>query len=150
MIRLTNLADYAVVVMTAAAKACDPRLSAGSVAAATGLPVPTVAKLMGSLTKAGLLDSSRGVAGGFRLARPAATISLADIVEAIDGPIALTSCAHDSTTSDCAIAGGCAVKPHLNIVTRTVREALDAVTLADLAGADAVPVAATVPQFEEA
>ena len=144
MIRLTNLADYAVVVMTAAAKACDPRLSAGSVAAATGLPVPTVAKLMGSLTKAGLLDSSRGVAGGFRLSRPAAEISLADIVEAIDGPISLTSCAHEATTNDCAIVGACAVKPHLSIVTRTVRDALDAVTLAQLAGVDAVP------QFEEA
>ena len=142
MIRLTNLADYAVVVMTAAAKACDPRLSAGGVAAATGLPAPTVAKLMGSLAKARLLASSRGVAGGFRLARPAGDITLADIVEAIDGPIALTACQHE-TASDCAIEGACAVKPHLSIVTRTVREALQAVTLAQLAGADAV-------EFEEA
>ncbi|MDO9489906.1 MAG: SUF system Fe-S cluster assembly regulator [Sphingomonadaceae bacterium] len=149
--RLTNLADYAVVVMTAAAKACDSRLSAGSVAATTGLPVPTVAKLMGSLAKAGLLDSSRGVAGGFGLARAASEISLADIVEAIDGPIALTSCAHDATASDCAISGGCAVKPHLSIVTRTVRDALDAVTLAQLAGNEAAPLGASaVPQFEEA
>lgn len=149
MIRLTNLADYAVVVMTAAAKACDPRLSAASVAGATGLPVPTVAKLMGSLAKAGLLESSRGVAGGFRLARPAEAVSLADIVEAIDGPISLTSCTHDATASDCAIAGGCAVKPHLSIVTRTVREALAAVKLSQLAGAQ-LTGAAAVPQFEEA
>ena len=142
MIRLTNLADYAVVVMTAAAKAHDPRLSAGSVAAETGLPAPTVAKLMGSLGKAGLLASSRGVAGGFRLARDAGDITLVDIVEAIDGPIALTACAHD-VPSDCAIIGACAVKPHLGIVSRTVRDALQAVTLAQLAGAPA-------PQFEEA
>lgn len=142
MIRLTNLADYAVVVMTAAARAADPRLSAASVAAATGLPVPTVAKLMGSLTKAGLLASSRGVSGGFRLASTPEAITLADIVEAIDGPIALTSCAHD-TASDCAIEDACAVKPHLSIVTRTVRDALRAVTLADLAGAK-------VQEFEEA
>lgn len=145
MIRLTNLADYAVVVMTAAAKARDPRLSAGSVAAATGLPVPTVAKLMGSLAKAGLLESSRGVAGGFRLARAAGAVSLADIVEAIDGPIALTSCAHEAASSDCAIVGACSVKPHLSIVTRTVREALAAVSLAELAGAEGA-----LPQFEEA
>jgi FeS assembly SUF system regulator len=142
MIRLTNLADYAVVVMTAAAKARDPRLAAGSVAAATGLPAPTVAKLMGSLAKAGLLTSSRGVAGGFRLAREAGEITLADIVEAIDGPIALTACGHEAA-SDCAIEGACAVKPHIGIVTRTVREALKAVTLAQLAGAPAV-------EFEEA
>ena len=140
MIRLTNLADYAVVVMTAAAKARDPRLSAAGVAAATGLPAPTVAKLMGHLAKAGLLASSRGVAGGFSLARAASAITLADIVEAIDGPIALTACAHDSH-SDCAIEGACAVKPHLGIVTRTVREALQAVSLAQLA---------RVPEFEEA
>lgn len=142
MIRLTNLADYAVVVMTAAARARDPRLSTTSVAAATGLPAPTVAKLMGSLAKAGLLASSRGVAGGFSLARPAVAITLADIVEAIDGPIALTACAHDSA-SDCAIEGACAVKPHLGIVTKTVREALQAVSLSQLAGAPAV-------EFEEA
>ena len=137
MIRLTNLADYAVVVMTAAAKARDPRLAAGSVAAATGLPAPTVAKLMGSLAKAGLLTSSRGVAGGFRLAREAGEITLADIVEAIDGPIALTACCHE-ISSDCAIEGACAVKPHIGIVTRTVRDALKAVTLAQLAGTPAL------------
>lgn len=142
MIRLTNLADYAVVVMSAAARAPDPRLSAGSVAAATGLPVPTVAKLMGSLTKAGLLASSRGPSGGFRLARAPAAITLADVVEAIDGPIALTSCAHDAA-SDCAIEGACAVRPHMSVVTRTVRDALRAVTLAELAGANTV-------EFEEA
>jgi len=142
MIRLTNLADYAVVVMTAAAKANDPRLSAASVAAATGLPAPTVAKLMGSLAKAGLLTSSRGVAGGFGLARPASAISLADIVEAIDGPIALTACAHDAA-SDCAIEGACAVKPHLSIISRTVRDALKAMSLGDLVGVRPV-------EFEEA
>lgn len=143
MIRLTNLADYAVVVMTAAAKAADPRLSAAGVALATGLPVPTVAKLMGSLAKAGLLASSRGAAGGFRLARDPAAITLADVVEAIDGPIALTACAHEAASSDCAIEGACAVRPHMSVVTRTVREALRAVTLAELAGAPA-------PEFEEA
>ena len=143
MIRLTNLADYAVVVMTAAAKARDPRLTAGSVAALTGLPIPTVAKLMGGLARAGLLTSSRGVAGGFQLARPPAEISLAEIVEAIDGPIALTACQHD-IASECAIEGACAVKPHIGIVTRTVRESLQAVTLAQLAGA------AAAIQFEEA
>jgi len=142
MIRLTNLADYAVVVMAAAARADDPRLSAGGVAASTGLPVPTVAKLMGGLAKAGLLTSTRGVGGGFRLARPASEITLADVVEAIDGPIALTSCAQHAA-SECAIEGACAAKPHLSIVSRTVRDALRAVTLAELAGAK-------VHEFEEA
>ena len=131
MIRLTNLADYAVVVMTAAGQSCDPRLSAGAVAAATGVPVPTVAKLMSILTRAGLLVSTRGVSGGFQLARPATSITVADIVEAVDGPISLTQCAH-AVPSECAFEGSCAVRPHWSLINRTVRDALAAVTLADI------------------
>ena len=92
MIRLTNLADYAVVVMTAAARLPDQRLSAARVADMTAIPAPTVAKLMGTLARADLLVAVRGVAGGFGLARPPEAISIAAIVEAVDGPIALTNC----------------------------------------------------------
>lgn len=135
MIRLTNLADYAVVVMTAAARSSDAKLSAACVALATGIPAPTVAKLMGTLKRAGLLASTRGVAGGFRLARPTVAISVADIVEAVDGPIALTSCQHGpAALSACALEGSCAVRPHWGPINTAVRAALAAVTLADLAG----------------
>ncbi len=132
MIRLTNLADYAVVVMTAAARCSDTRASAAAMAAATGIPAPTVAKLMGTLARAGLLASSRGVAGGFALARPASAISIAAIVEAVDGPIALTSC-NSGETSECTLHGSCAVRPHWGPINDAVRGALAAVTLADLA-----------------
>jgi FeS assembly SUF system regulator len=134
MLRLSNLADYGVVVMTAAARAAaDGRLtSAAQVSQLTGIPAPTVAKLMGQLGRAGLLQSRRGVAGGFELARPATAISLADIVEAIDGPIALTHCTHEA--ADCGLAEGCAVRPHWEPVNQAVRAALSAVTLADLVG----------------
>ena len=132
MIRLTNLADYAVVVMTAAAKAHDPRLSAGAVSAMTGLPSPTVAKVMGLLARGDLLVSTRGVAGGFALARPAGEITVADIVEAIDGPVALTQCVEHST--GCVLHSGCAVRPHWPLINEAVREALAAVTLAEIAG----------------
>ncbi len=132
MIRLTNLADYAVVVMTAAARDPNARLSAAKVAEATAIPVPTVAKLMGTLARGGLLNASRGVAGGFALARDPAMISVAAIVEAVDGPIALTSCvAVDS--HDCAIEGRCSVRGHWGPINSAVRAALEAVTLADLA-----------------
>lgn len=144
MIRLTNLADYAVVVMTAAARAPEARLSAARVAEATAIPVPTVAKLMGTLARADLLLASRGVAGGFTLARPAETISVAAIVEAVDGPIALTSCV-SGETGDCAIEGRCGVRGHWGPINQAVRAALDAVTLADLlrpaAAARLVPAA---------
>src|SRR5919107_193019 len=81
--RLSHLADYAVVLMTAAARRpAGERLSATELSADTGVPLPTTQKLMGQLAASGLLSSARGASGGFALARPAAEISLADIVEA--------------------------------------------------------------------
>lgn len=133
MLRLTNLADYAVVVMTAAARCPDGPLAAGVVAVRTGIPAPTVAKVMGRLARAGLLASSRGVAGGFRLAHAPAAISVADIVEAVEGPIALTNC-QQGEVSACALEGSCAVRPHWGPINHAVRAALSAVSLADLAG----------------
>ena len=92
--RLSSLADYAVVIMSAASKHCGgARTSAAELAEETGIPLPTVQKLVSKLSHAGLLRSSRGAAGGLKLGRPAAAISLADIVEAVEGPIALTACA---------------------------------------------------------
>ena len=131
MIRLTNLADYAVVVMTAAARCPDTRLSAAAVADVTGIPSPTVAKLMGTLARGGLLTASRGVAGGFTLAAAPVAISIAAIIEAVDGPIALTNCLAGDT-HDCAIEGHCGVRGHWGPINRAVRDALAAVTLADL------------------
>lgn len=133
MLRLSNLADYGVVVMTATARiALEGRLtSAAQISGLTGIPAPTVAKLMGQLGRSGLLVSQRGVAGGFTLARPAPAISLADIVEAIDGPIALTHCGqHDA---DCDLSHQCAAKPHWEPVNRAVKAALADVSLAELA-----------------
>jgi len=133
VLRLTNLADYSVVVMTAAARCVEGPLSAGVVAARTGIPAPTVAKVMGLLTRGGLLASSRGVAGGFRLARAAHAISVADIIEAVEGPIALTNCQHNEVSA-CALEGSCAVRPHWRPINVAVRAAFAAVTLADLSG----------------
>jgi FeS assembly SUF system regulator len=131
VIRLTNLADYAVVVMTAAARSPELRLSAARVAELTTIPAPTVAKLMGTLARADLLTASRGVAGGFSLARPAVEISIAAIVEAVDGPIALTNC-QSLDKHECAIEGHCSVRGHWAPINQAVRAALAAVTLADL------------------
>ena len=89
--RLSSLADYAVVTMSAAARhPVDSRLSATSLAGEIGVPLPTVQKLMGHLVRAGLLTSARGTGGGFLLAREPHAISLAEIIEAIEGPIAMT------------------------------------------------------------
>jgi FeS assembly SUF system regulator len=132
--RLTHLADYAVVLMTAAARyPAGARLSATELSADTGVPLPTAQKLMGQLAASGLLSSSRGASGGFALARAADEISLADIVEAVEGPIALTMCS-DSNNHECALDKHCRVKPHIGIVGNAVRGALGAVSLHSLAG----------------
>ena len=131
--RLTSLADYAVVMMAAAARhGAGSRLSASLLAEETGVPLPTAQKLMGRLASAGLLSSARGTGGGFCLAREAKGISLADIIEAVEGPIAMTNCV-DETRNDCALDGHCLVKPHLNVVNGAVRGALQGVSLATLA-----------------
>jgi FeS assembly SUF system regulator len=131
--RLTSLADYAVVMMAAAARHSDgARLSATCLSEETGVPLPTAQKLMGRLTHAGLLSSARGTGGGFRLTRDASQISLADIVEAVEGPIAMTTCA-DDLNNDCALDGQCRVKPHLVAVNGAFRGALKGVSLASLA-----------------
>ena len=131
--RLSHLADYAVVLMTAAARRpAGARLSATELSGETGVPLPTAQKLMGQLAACGLLQSVRGAAGGFSLARQAGEISLADIVEAVEGPIALTMCS-DSNNHQCILDAHCRVKPHIGVVGRAVRGALGAVTLDTLA-----------------
>ncbi len=129
--RLSNLADYAVVTMCAAARHCGGgRVSAAELAAETGLPAPTVQKVVTKLTGAGLLRSVRGAGGGLQLARPAAAINVADIVEAVEGPIALTQCVD---AHDCDYEHGCSVKPHWPIINDALRGALAAIPLTQLA-----------------
>ena len=144
--RLSSMADYAVVTMAAAARHCGSaqlvgadgkkrvRVSAAQLAEETGLPAPTVQKLVSRLTAAGLLRSSRGIGGGIKLARPAAAITLADIVEAVEGPIALTACVEHGSHS-CGLELACAVKPHWPVVNEALRGALAGVALTQLAGA---------------
>ncbi len=132
--RLTHLADYAVVMMTAAARrGVDARLSATELAEETGVPLPTAQKLMQALSRHGLLVGQRGAGGGYALARAAGDISLADIVEAVEGPIAMTQCNSAPGVSDCALDSHCKVKGHMGIVGEKVRGALDAVRLTELA-----------------
>ena len=132
--KLSSLADYAVVMMSAAARHCGgaARLNATLLADETGVPLPTAQKLVSRLSAAGLIESARGTGGGFRLARPAAAISLAEIIEAVEGPIAMTACV-DAGSHDCSIEGNCRVKPHWNAVNGAVRGALAGVSLASLA-----------------
>ena len=130
--RLTSLSDYAVVLLAAAARyPTGARLSATLLAEETGVPLPTAQKLTGRLAAAGLLETARGAGGGFRLTRTAAEVSLADIVEAVEGPILMTSCV-EGARHECALEGSCAVRPHMSVVNNTIRGALQGVSLASL------------------
>ena len=96
MLRLSKLTDYAVVVLVRLSReteGCRPR---PGIAATTGIPEPTVAKVLKTLAARGLVASQRGARGGYRLLRPLAAIPVADVIAAIDGPIALTACVDGS------------------------------------------------------
>lgn len=139
--RLSSLADYAVVMMTAVARrqsaGGDAPCNAAVIADVTQVPLPTAQKLVSRLAAAGLVESARGTGGGFRLARAAAAISLADVIEAVEGPIAMTSCVDDGR-DNCALDHHCSVKPHWGVVNEAVRGALAGVSLERLAGTPSV------------
>ena len=137
--RLSSMADYAVVTMSAAARHCGgARVSAAELAEETGLPAPTVQKLVSLLSKAGMQRSARGAGGGLQQARPAAAITLADIVEAVEGPIALTACV-EAGRHDCGLEGTCCVQPHWNVVNAAMRGALAGIPLTQLARPQLAP-----------
>jgi FeS assembly SUF system regulator len=127
------MADYAVLTMTAASRHCGrARVSAAQLAEETGLPVPTVQKLVSRLSAAGLIRSSRGMGGGLKLSRPAAAINLAEIVEAVEGPIALVACVEQGR-HDCTLEAGCTLRPHWPLVNDALRGALAQISLTQLA-----------------
>lgn len=133
MLRLSRLADYGVMVM--AHIAADPAgvHNAPDAAAATGLPGPTVAKIMAKLGRAGLLASQRGAHGGYRLVAKPEEVSVAQIVTALDGPIALTQCSDHHQPSACDRENLCVSRRGINRINTAIRSALEGVTLAELA-----------------
>lgn len=130
--RLSRLADFAVVLMTHVAQHHETIHTAAEVALATQLPAPTVAKVLARLCREGLLSSIRGVKGGYRLARPSATISVGAVVSAVDGPVALTQCIR-SGLSRCEIEAVCPSRVGLHRINAAVLKTLDDVSLADIA-----------------
>ncbi len=131
--QISSLTDQAVILMQAAAGRCGgTRPSATDLAEATGIAVPTAQKLVSVLSRAGLLRSTRGLGGGVRLARPAASITLAEVVEALEGPIALTSCLDERRHDRCAREARCGMRPHWAPVNAAIRDVLAGVTLASL------------------
>jgi FeS assembly SUF system regulator len=142
MLRLSKLTDYAVVVLVRLAAAGGVQTSPG-IAATTGIPEPTVAKVLKTLAAGGLVASQRGARGGYRLVRPLSDIPIADVIAAIDGPIALAACV-DGSATECESQGLCPVRGRWDPVNDAIHQALTAITLADMAEAQ-VPRAFRVP-----
>lgn len=143
MIILSKLADYGVIVATHLAARPERQANAASIAGATRLPRATVAKLLKALAHAGLVTATRGPAGGYRLARLPAAISIAEVVVAIDGDIGVTECSiHEA---GCERTTWCPTRPHWGAINRAVGAALSAITLQDMLSPFAFAPAPTRP-----
>ena len=138
MLRISKLTDYGTVILACLAARPDRRLTAAGVAERTRLGVPTVSKLLKSFHRAGLVTSTRGAHGGYRLARPAARITAAEIIDAIEGPVAITECSGDH--SACDLENVCSTGSAWQRVNAAIRRSLDGISLAQLSGQEAVAV----------
>jgi FeS assembly SUF system regulator len=145
MLRVTKLTDYATVVLTALAARPDEVLSAPELADHAGLELPTVAKILKPLAQAGLVAGFRGTNGGYRLARAAETISLFDVVEALEGPLGMTECSVHA--GSCGIEQSCGVRANWRRINDVVADALRSVSLAQMLGPlpPATPPRKTIP-----
>lgn len=131
MFRLSRLVDYGVVLMSHIAAHPERRYSAPDLANELSLPTPVASKVLKGLAHDGLLTSYRGAKGGYRLSREADAITVADIISALDGPIALTDCIED-TEGTCDIESLCPLRSNWQIINDTVRRALTEIRLSDL------------------
>ncbi len=131
MLRISKLTDYATVLMAEMQSSLDEPRSATVLADQARLELPTTAKVLKILAKSGLVRSIRGVNGGYQLVRPAREISIAAIIRAMEGPIALTECGLEPGT--CPREQDCSLRSNWRRIGATVEQALDAMTLADLA-----------------
>ncbi|MEO1019598.1 MAG: SUF system Fe-S cluster assembly regulator [Pseudomonadota bacterium] len=145
MIRLSKLADYGIVISTHLAQMPGQALAASEIAEAVHLPQPMVAKILKKLARAELLTSQRGSQGGYRLNGTAELISVAQIIEALDGPIALTACI-EVAPGECEIESVCPARANWQTINDAIRDALLDIPLAEMA--NTVPHARRRPMSE--
>ena len=131
MIKLSRMADYGVVLMSELARAPETLRTAAELAQGCGLAPPTAAKLLKQLAQEGLAASHRGTKGGYVLARAAEDISMADIIGAVEGPIALTECVGEDETG-CEIEALCPTRTNWQKINDAIIEALAGISLAEM------------------
>lgn len=147
MLRLSKLTDYAVVVLVRLDAGAEVQTSPG-IAAATGIPEPTVAKVLKSLSASGLVTARRGAHGGYRLARALEDVPVGTVIAAMDGPIALAACV-DGSATECESLSLCPVRGRWDPVNDAIQRALAGISLADMREA-AIPAIFRVPHQTEA
>ena len=130
MLRVTRLADYGIVMLTFFANHSENTYSARDIANAVKLPLPVASKVLKLLSKAGLLISQRGTKGGYGLARRPEEITVASIIHALEGPIAVTACTDKNR--DCGLETGCPVRTNWHMINQAIHSALDKITLAQM------------------
>ena len=133
MIRMTKQADYGIVLLTHMAGEQERVFPATELAEAVQLPAPTASKILKALARGGVLESHRGVKGGYCLMREPERITVAEIITALDGPIAITECIDDSP-GECAQEPICAVRGNWRRINDGIRLALESITLAEMCG----------------
>ena len=137
MLRITRLTDYGTVVLAHLARDPGAVCSAADVARATGIASPTVSKLLKSLARSGLVRSTRGANGGYRLSRAPQEISAATVIDALEGPVSITECS--ASDSHCDYEGICCVGSAWQRINVAIRHALEDVSLIDLLRANSTP-----------
>jgi FeS assembly SUF system regulator len=147
MIKLSRLADYAVVLLTQMGGDTRAVHNALDLAERTGLPIPTVSKILATLAREEVLVSVRGAKGGYRLAAPPERITVAAVIAAIDGPIALTQCV--DTAGSCNVETLCPTRAGWHKINAAILGALTGVTLADLMSPPLMFAAAPTPARKE-
>lgn len=133
MIKLSKLSDYAIVVLSRLSGAAGEVVTVAQMTAYTGIPEPTVSKVLKLLARAGIIESTRGVNGGYALKRPASAITVTELITALEGPIALTTCIETvEGSSGCMIDALCPLRGGWKKVNEALTKALDEVSLDDL------------------
>ncbi len=128
MFKLNRITDYGVVILGCMAKNRNIMLTANNLALASSLPMPTVAKILKLLTRAKIITSHRGANGGYLLVRDVEKINLAEVIYALDGPVALAACVH----GDCNIENSCIIRGRWDKLNSAIKSAIESVSLGDI------------------
>ena len=133
MIKVSRMADYAILLVCKMSNDENKVYSSQELSIITSLKITTISKILTKLTKANVTDSIRGVSGGYKLTMKAGDISVGNIIDIIDGKVALTVCVEEGENHNCDLVSLCPSQSNWQIINNTVREALNSVSIAEMA-----------------